>query len=50
MNPPKQVLIPLALAQSLVDYLKQRPYVEVAQMMQALIQAPAAELVQETKP
>jgi hypothetical protein len=37
----KHVVIPAALAQACVDYLKKQPYEQVFQLVAGLVQAPA---------
>jgi hypothetical protein len=51
MTPPQEphVVLPLKLAQALFDYLKQRPFVEVASLVDGLLKAPRAE-IQPTPP
>jgi hypothetical protein len=49
---PKQLVIPLATAEAVVNYLAQRPYVEVFQLIAAMQQlqplpVPVAEEVKE---
>ena len=45
MTPPDpQVVVTVKLAQALVDYLKTRPFVEVADLVNGLVQAPRAEI------
>ena len=39
-----QVVVTVKLAQALVDYLKARPFVEVADLVNGLVQAPRAEI------
>lgn len=50
METQAQVLIPRSLAQALVEYLKQRSYVEVAHLIGGLSQARLANIVAEEKP
>ena len=45
MPSPKQLLIPSSLAQRLLDYLKRRPYEDVAELVAELLRAPVAEVV-----
>jgi hypothetical protein len=48
MTPPQgSIVLPIADAQAIVDYLKQRPYQEVAPLIHNLLRAPKAE---EQKP
>lgn len=44
---PPQILIPRELAVRLVDYLKKRPYEEVHQLIGGLVNAPAANVVEQ---
>lgn len=46
---PQHVLVPVDLARAIADYLSKRPFAEVAQFMQGLMQAPAA-VVQQPAP
>lgn len=51
-EPTKQLVIPLATAEAIINYLAQRPYVEVFQLIAAMQQlqplpAPVAEEVKE---
>lgn len=44
MTSEPQVLVPVKLAQSIVDYLKHRPFEEVAEMINGLVRSPRAEV------
>ena len=45
MNPAEpQVVVPVKLAQAVVDYLKQRPFQEVAPLIDGLVRCPKAEI------
>lgn len=48
-QPPRQILVSVPLANALLEYLQQRPYREVAQLISGLQSAPAAEVVQKDK-
>jgi len=43
----KHILIPVELAQGLVNYLQTRPFVEVNRLIDALLRAPNAEPIVE---
>lgn len=43
-NNEPAVLVPVKLAQSIVDYLKQKPFLEVAELINGLLRAPRATL------
>lgn len=45
---PQQILVPVPLAQQLLEYLRLRPWAEVHKFMDGLMQAPTA-IVQENK-
>lgn len=45
-----QVLVPVKLAQGIVDYLKRRPFEEVAEMINGLVRAPRAQLAPPAAP
>jgi hypothetical protein len=44
MTQEPQLLIPVSLAQALVDFLKQRPFQEVHSLVGSLMRAPRAEV------
>lgn len=45
MNPAEpHVVVSIKLAQSVVDYLKQRPFQEVAPLIEGLVRCPRAEI------
>lgn len=48
--PPPPLLLPLDLAQALVDYLGMKPYKEVANFIAALTQLPKAQAPQPAPP
>lgn len=45
-----QVLLPKQLAKQLFDYLSQRPWIEVHNLLQGLITAPQAKVVSDAEP
>lgn len=46
----EQILIPKQLASQLLDYLKQRPWIEVQSLMQGILKAPAAKVMSDAEP
>lgn len=46
----KHVLVSVGAAQALINYLKQRPYAEVFQLMDLLLKAPTAEIASRVEP
>lgn len=47
--PQESIVLPIRDAQGIVDYLKQRPYQEVAQMIHSLLRAPKLESKESPK-
>jgi hypothetical protein len=47
---PQHILLPVPVAQALLKYLEQRPFIEVNQLVAALTQAPAAQVVEPAPP